>query len=95
MAPNGTYKSRKCRYCRERVMDDNGTEREREVLWPPHDDYALCPLCREETVLSVTMMTRVWQAAEEDRRRFAFDWYILDSWLTPSTTTSTSATEHS
>lgn len=89
MAPNPSYKSRKCRYCKERWYDDKGVEHKRELLWPPHDEYILCPLCHEETLLSVTMPTRTWQDLESERKEHEFGWYLLESWLSTTSSPST------
>jgi hypothetical protein len=84
MAPKPSYKSRKCNYCKTRQHYELGGFSIIEQLWPPTDDYQLCPICHEATFLSVTAYTGTLQEKEAERRQHEFGWYLLTSWLNPA-----------
>lgn len=90
MAPNPSYKSRKCQYCREPAKTNIGGDTTVEQLWPPTDDYQKCPICQEGTYLSVTPYFGTYQEKEAERKSYSFGWYLLETWLSPISSPSTS-----
>jgi len=47
--------------------------------WPPYEEFAVCPCCREETVADKQKPPMNEAEAQQLAIHFAFGWYLYDT----------------